>query len=105
MDLRAQAPTCPACTAGRYDYVEAAAPAVLCGRDAVQVRATPGALVDLRALAARLAAVGAVKANGFLVRFSTHDVELVVFADGRAIVKGVSDPAEARRLYAKYVGA
>lgn len=105
MDLRGQVPSCPACTAGRYDFVGGAAPAVLCGRDAVQVRATPGAQVDLRGLAARLAAVGEVKANEYLVRFNTHDAELVVFADGRAIVKGVSDPAEARRLYSKYVGA
>ena len=28
-----------------------------------------------------------------------------VFADGRAIVKGVSDTAQARALYAQYVGS
>jgi hypothetical protein len=28
----------------------------------------------------------------------------VVFRDGRAIVKGVKDAAEARSLYARYVG-
>ena len=30
---------------------------------------------------------------------------LTVFADGRAIVKGTQDPAVARSLYARYVGA
>ena len=31
--------------------------------------------------------------------------ELTVFADGRAIVKGTKDPAVARSLYARYIGA
>ena len=108
MDLRGRAPWCPACTEGRYDYaVKGAlgAPAVLCGRDAVQVRAPRGTRVDLPALAARLSAAGAVTANEHLVRFVGSDGELVVFADGRAIVKGVRDAAQARGLYAKYVGS
>ena len=107
MDLRAQAPSCPACTQGRYDYAAASAQgtAVLCGRDAVQVRAPRGTRVDLRALAARLAPAGTVTANEHLVRFVGGDGELVVFADGRAIVKGVKDAAQARGLYAKYVGS
>ena len=108
MDLRGRAPWCPACTEGRFDYADrgaATAPAVLCGRDAVQVRAPQGTRVDLRALAARLAAAGTVTANEHLVRFVGADGELVVFADGRAIVKGVRDAAQARGLYAKYVGS
>jgi len=108
MDLRGRAPWCPACTEGRYDYAvkgAAGASAVLCGRDAVQVRAPRGTRVDLPALAARLRAAGAVVANEHLVRFVGGDGELVVFADGRAIVKGVRDAAQARGLYAKYVGS
>jgi adenylyltransferase/sulfurtransferase len=49
--------------------------------------------------------VGSVSANEYLVRFSSRDADLVVFGDGRAIVRGVTDPAEARVLYAKYVGS
>jgi adenylyltransferase/sulfurtransferase len=107
MDLRGRAPWCPACTEGRYDYAAAGAraPAVLCGRDAVQVRAPRGTRVDLGALAARLAAAGTVTANEHLVRFVGKDAELVVFGDGRAIVKGVRDVAEARGVYARYVGS
>jgi molybdopterin-synthase adenylyltransferase len=106
MDLRGQAPWCPACTAARYDYADAgAAPtAVLCGRDAVQIRAPRGAGLDLAALAARLAAAGQVTANEHLVRFRAPDAEMVVFKDGRAIVKNVRDVAQARSLYARYVG-
>jgi molybdopterin/thiamine biosynthesis adenylyltransferase len=105
MDLRAQAPSCPACTEGRYDYADAATGAgVLCGRDAVQVRPPRGTRVDLGSLAGRLAAAGEVTANEYLVRFRGGDDELVVFADGRAIVKGVRDAAQARSVYARYVG-
>jgi hypothetical protein len=61
--------------------------------------------VDLPALAARLRGAGEVLANDYLVRFRGSDAELVVFSDGRAIVKGVKDAARARGLYAKYVGS
>jgi adenylyltransferase/sulfurtransferase len=107
MDLRAQPPSCPACTQGRFEYAEGAAAgsAVLCGRDAVQVRAPRGTRLDLASLAGRLAAVGDVSANEYLVRFRGDDGELVVFADGRAIVKGVKDAAQARSVYARYVGS
>lgn len=106
-DLRGQAPSCPACTAGRFDYAEAApaSTAVLCGRDAVQIHALPGTRVDLPGLASRLRVAGTVVANEHLVRFRATGADLVVFADGRVIVKGVSDAAQARSVYAKYVGS
>ena len=46
-----------------------------------------------------------VRNNDFLLRFRIPPYELTVFADGRAIVKGTQDPAVARSLYARYVGA
>jgi molybdopterin/thiamine biosynthesis adenylyltransferase len=108
MDLGGRAPWCPACTEGRYDYLESGTgtgSAVLCGRDAVQVRPPRGTRVDLPALAGRLSASGDVAANEHLVRFRAPGTEMVVFSDGRAIVKGVKDAAQARSLYARYVGS
>jgi adenylyltransferase/sulfurtransferase len=105
MDLRGRAPWCPACTEGRYDYLGTAAAATLCGRDAVQVRPQTRTKLDLPALAERLSRLGAVRANEYLVRFTAPEAELVVFEDGRAIVKGVAEPARARSLYAQYVGS
>ena len=109
LDLRGRAPWCPACTAGQFDYAvagPAGGSAVLCGRDAVQVRPGPNVHVDLGALAERLGASAEVRAvNEHLVRFVVPEAELVVFRDGRAIVKNVRDTAQARSLYAKYVGA
>ncbi len=107
MDLRGQAPWCPACTAGLFEYAHASSSptAVLCGRDAVQIRAPRGATLDLSALAGRLASSGTVSANEHLVRFNAPGADLVVFKDGRAIVKNVRAVAHARSLYAKYVGS
>jgi len=78
---------------------------VLCGRDAVQVPAV-GAGVDLRALAARLAAVAPVTANAWIVRAVVEPgIELAVFADGRAIVTGTREEARARAIVSRYLGA
>jgi adenylyltransferase/sulfurtransferase len=107
MDLRGRAPWCPACTEGRFDYAEAAGTgsAVLCGRDAVQLRPPAGTRLDLPALADRLRAVAEVRSNEYLVRFTAEGHDVVVFADGRAIVKGVADSAQARAVFARYVGS
>jgi adenylyltransferase/sulfurtransferase len=82
---------------------------VLCGRDAVQV-ASSGVDgvdgVDLPALAIRLAAVGSVTANRWLLRVEVEPgIVLSVFADGRAIVAGTREEAKARAIVARYLGA
>ena len=108
LDLRGRAPSCPACTEGRFDYAQAdpGAGAVLCGRGAVQVRAArTGVPLDLDALARRLSAAGEVSRHEYLVRFVAPEAELVVFEDGRALIKGVSGVSQARSLYAKYIGS
>jgi adenylyltransferase/sulfurtransferase len=99
-------PDCPACQLRRFEFLEAEAgarSAVLCGRDAVQIRPGSGS-IELGALAGRLASAGGVQVNDHLLRFHVRAFELTVFPDGRAIVKGTSDPAVARGLYARYVG-
>ena len=98
-------PDCPCCA--RHDFVHLdgrrRAPISLCGRNAVQIheRFRP---VDLADLARRLAPLANVRANDFAVRASIDSYELTVFPDGRAIIKGTTDPAVARSLYARYVG-
>jgi adenylyltransferase/sulfurtransferase len=106
-DLRGREPWCPSCVEQRFDYASSSVPAssVLCGRDAVQLRGDAETTLDLQALAARLRPAGEVMSNDHLVRFRSPDAELVVFADGRAIVKGVTDVARARSVYARYVGS
>lgn len=106
LDTSRQAPSCPACTERRFDYLDAprAGATELCGRDAVQIRSAADVHVDLPALERRLAPLGQITRNEYLLRFRGAGADLVVFEDGRAIVKGVSDAAQARSLYARFVG-
>ena len=76
----------------------------LCGRNAVQVRPSKARTLELEELATRLRKLGSVRVNAFLLRVKLDGHELVLFKDGRAIVHGTVDPAEARSLYARYVG-
>ena len=103
----ARNPECRACAKHDYAYLdgEAQPHITLCGRDSVQIHERSRAL-DLAALALRLRpVVEDVKQNDFLVRFRVAPYEMTVFADGRAILKGSKDPAVARSLYARYLGA
>jgi molybdopterin-synthase adenylyltransferase len=98
-------PVCPACARREFPFLDETrrAPVSLCGRNAVQIHEHNGAL-DLCALEKRLAPLGAVRANEFALRFRTGPYEMTIFPDGRAIVKGTSDPGVARSVYARYVG-
>jgi adenylyltransferase/sulfurtransferase len=99
---------CPTCRGGDYPWLEGrigSRPAVLCGRDAVQVPAV-GGRVDLAVVAERLAAVAPVTANPWIVRAQVEPgIELAVFADGRALVSGTREEARARAIVARYLGA
>ena len=104
----ARNPECVACGKGRYEFLEGGAfgaATTLCGRNAVQVRPAVEASVDLAALERRLSAVGKVARNEYLLRLEAEGFEVTVFPDGRAIVRGTDDPARARAIYAKFVGA
>ena len=103
-------PDCPTCGLGHYEYLDAPldeSGVSLCGRNAVQVRPPQGtvAVLDLGALAERLRPAGEVASNEFLLRLRVDGYEVTVFPDARAIIKGTDDPAVARTIYARYVGA
>jgi adenylyltransferase/sulfurtransferase len=77
----------------------------MCGRDSVQIHEHNREL-DLGILQKRLLPIVAgVQHNDFLLRFRVATYEMTVFSDGRAIVKGTTDAAVARSLYARYIGA
>jgi adenylyltransferase/sulfurtransferase len=98
---------CRACGRREFSYLEGEAqPQItMCGRDSVQIHERRRSL-DLAALQASLSAAGlAVRQNDFLLKFSVPPYEMTVFGDGRAILKGSTNPAVARTLYARYIGA
>jgi molybdopterin-synthase adenylyltransferase len=81
--------------------------AVLCGRNSVQLNPSAenaGQTLPLDLVAEKLTAVGAVTKNKYLLRATIGNYTITLFPDGRAIIGGTSDIAEARTLYAKYVG-
>lgn len=98
-------PECPACGRREFEWLEGAhrAPVSLCGRNAVQIH-DRGRPLDLRELGERLRELGDVRVNEFALRFFREPYELTVFPDGRAIVKGTTDPAVARSVYSRYIG-
>jgi molybdopterin/thiamine biosynthesis adenylyltransferase len=103
----AQNPACRACARREFSYLQGQAQPhiTLCGRDSVQIHER-GRTLDLGALQERLAAtVSDVRHNEFLLSFRVDRYQMTVFADGRAILKGTKDPAIARSLYARYIGA
>ena len=105
--LIARNPDCRACARHEFIYLdgEAQPHITMCGRDSVQIHERSRSL-DLAVLKSRLSpTVSDVRQNEFLLRFRIPPYEMTVFSDGRAILKGTKDPAVARSLYARYIGA
>jgi adenylyltransferase/sulfurtransferase len=106
-------PDCPCCGRRRFEFLEGPDPeaAALCGRNAVQVMpglGGPTTRMDMEALAGSLRGLGEVTRSAFMVRVALYDpagVTVSVFRDGRAVIEGTEDPARARAIYARYVGA
>ncbi|MHB8484527.1 MAG: ThiF family adenylyltransferase [Candidatus Acidiferrales bacterium] len=103
----ARNPQCRACARRDFTYLEGEAQphVTMCGRDSVQIHERSRRL-DLGELGQRIGkTVAGVRRNDFLLRFRVPPYELTVFPDGRAVIKGTRDPAVARSLYARYIGA
>jgi molybdopterin/thiamine biosynthesis adenylyltransferase len=99
-------PGCRAC--GRHDFVHLAGGArphiTLCGRNSVQIHERRRPL-DLAEMSTRLQSHGRVQHNDFVLQFWREPYQMTLFPDGRAIIKGTTDAAVARSLYARYVGS
>lgn len=104
---------CPACFQGERLWLygtQKSSSTILCGRNAVQVTPPEKLALSLADFADRLQAAGEVTCNPFLVRvivsesYGEHPIEMTIFPDGRAIIRGTEDPALARTLYSRYVG-
>jgi len=103
----ARDPHCAVCVGRGFHYLHGQnQPQVtMCGRDSVQIHERTRSL-NLFQLAERLRPiVQGIRRNEFLLRFQIAPYEMTVFADGRAILKGTIDPAVARSLYSRYIGA
>ncbi len=97
---------CRAC--GQRDFIHLAGKGrphiTMCGRNSVQIheRARP---IDFAEMERRLGPHGVVRHNEFVLKFWREPYEMTLFPDGRAIIKGTTDAAVARSLYARFVGS
>ncbi len=95
-------------TCGRREFMHLAGEGrphiTLCGRNSVQIheRDRP---IDLGDMSERLKPHGSVRHNEFVLKFWKEPFEMTLFPDGRAIIKGTTDTAVARSLYARYIGS
>lgn len=99
---------CPACKHGEFAWLDGrrgSRSAVLCGRNAVQLSPPEPTEISLDAMEAKLAGVGRVTRNKYLLRLAVDGYLITLFPDGRAIVGGTDDIAAARTVFAKYVGS
>ena len=97
---------CRACR--QHDFIHLAGEGrphiTLCGRNSVQIheRQRP---IDFAEMNRRLEPHGTVRHNDFVLKFWHDPYEMTLFPDGRAIIKGTTDTAVARSLYARFVGS
>jgi molybdopterin/thiamine biosynthesis adenylyltransferase len=99
---------CPCCKRREFEWLAGklgSHTTSLCGRNAVQVATRRSEPLDFAELSARLAPLGQVRHNAYMLRFATEGYEFTVFPDGRAIIKGTNDIPKARTLYAQFVGS
>lgn len=107
--LGARRSDCAACGLRQFEFLNShddAMTARLCGRNAVQVRASASG-ISLTQTAQKLDKAGVVEATPYLVRCDLHEGQLrmTAFEDGRVIVQGTNDTGRARSLVAKYFGS
>ncbi len=97
---------CRACSEREFIHLagEGRPHITMCGRNSVQIheRHRP---IDFAEMSRRLEGHGLVRHNDFVLKFWRDPYELTLFPDGRAIIKGTTDTAVARSLYARYVGS
>ena len=97
---------CPVCQGRDFRHLrgEGRPHITLCGRNSVQIH-EHGRPVNFAELETRLRPHGKVRHNSMLLRFERGEHVLTVFADGRAIIQGTTDVAQARSLYARFIGS
>jgi len=96
---------CPACQ-GRYDFLQVklgVRSTILCGQYSVQVLDPKVEKLSLKELAVQLKPLGEVNCNELTLNFKDNSHEMVIFPDGRLILKNSFDEPLARELYVKYI--
>ncbi len=102
-------PDCTCCNKGEFDWLMGrrgnAEARVLCGSDTVQIP-PPSNRPDLAQVEQKLqGTVTELSSTPHFLRFQYRALDVMYFADGRALIRGTADPALARTVLAETVGA
>jgi len=107
----ARDPSCVCCAERRFPFLAgegASRVTTLCARGSIQIAPSrAGGSIDLASLADRLDAPRGDAEGRLRVELDLggEEIELLVFRDGRAIIRGAHDHDQARAIYDRYVGA
>ena len=99
---------CPTCgeqaTYPYLAYENQMKTAVLCGRDAVQIRPSTPHTLSFNDLGERLKPLATqIIINPYLLACTLEEYRVVLFKDGRAIIHGTSDASRARIIYNRII--
>ena len=99
-------PSCISCGKKIFEFLNGkyTDSTVLCGRNAVQINVDLKEKISFENLHDKLKNIGEVEFNEYMLRFRKDKYELVVFENGRTIIKGTGDKNLAKSLYARYIG-
>lgn len=98
---------CPCCSHKEFGALKRQADGLtvsMCGRQTIQIRPPAELRVSLAQMKDRLSSFGEVRHNPNLLRCDFGDIQITLFADGRALIHGTDDESTARSLYARYIG-
>jgi len=98
---------CPVCVHGQYEYIGRPVGSYttsICGSNSIQIVPSHAIKVNFDIVSERLKKIGDVKNNGFSLVFSDSQYEIILFQDGRAMIKNAIDENNARSIYTEYIG-
>ena len=107
IDVNSEEKKCSGCLRHEYPSLSrerGSRTVALCGRNAVQIIQEKSERPNFQNLARKLSPLGAVNYNDFLLKASIEAFEITLFQNGRAIIQGTEDPAQAKSVYARYIG-
>ena len=98
-----RAQNCPTCVAREFQFLRTTSSTnTLCG-DAIQIVPREKTPLDLVALAKRLRHLGHAEVKHGLLFLEIEGASFTVFPDGRALIKGITDPNKAQALYDRFI--
>ncbi|MFH1862736.1 MAG: ThiF family adenylyltransferase [bacterium] len=75
----------------------------LCGRDMVHLSPEKEMNLNLPQLAKRFESNFSIQLSEYLLHLKVPEAEISIFPDGRALIKGISDPVLARSIFNRYI--